>query len=164
MAEEEKKVLAEEEAQEEAPPPKGLKKLFSEFKEFAMRGNVIELAVGVVIASAFTKITNSLVNDIIMPIIGALIKNETFNNLFIPLNGQSYPSLEAARAADAPVIALGSFITVVADFLIMAVALFIIIKIFNKIGRTTKKATQKIIPMVSNLASPHKQEDTDEDA
>ena len=152
MAEEEKKVLAEEEAQEETPPPKGIKKLFGEFKEFAMRGNVIELAVGVVIASAFTKITNSLVNDIIMPIIGALIKNETFSNLFIPLNGQSYPSLEAARAADAPVIALGSFITVVVDFLIMAVALFIIIKIFNKIGRTTKKATEKIIPMVSNLA------------
>lgn len=107
----------------------------SEFKEFAVKGNVIDLAVGFVLGAAFGKIVTSLVNDIIMPPIGMLLGGVNFADMFISLNGQSYESLEAAKAAAAPVIAYGSFINIIIEFLIIALALFFMIKTINRMKR-----------------------------
>ncbi len=107
----------------------------SEFKEFAAKGNVIDLAVGFILGAAFGKIVTSLVNDIIMPPIGMLLGGVNFTDLFVSLDGKSYPSLAAATAAGAPVIAYGSFINVIIEFLIIALALFFIIKAINRLKR-----------------------------
>lgn len=107
----------------------------SEFKEFAAKGNVIDLAVGFILGAAFGKIVTSLVNDVIMPPIGLLMGGVNFTDLFITLNGQSYTSLDAAKAAGAPVIAYGSFINTIIEFLIIALALFFIIKTINRLKR-----------------------------
>lgn len=107
----------------------------SEFKEFAAKGNVIDLAVGFILGAAFGKIVTSLVNDIIMPPIGMLLGGVNFADLFISLDGKSYPSLAAATAAGAPIIAYGSFINVIIEFLIIALALFFIIKAINRLKR-----------------------------
>jgi large conductance mechanosensitive channel len=107
----------------------------SEFKEFAAKGNVIDLAVGFILGAAFGKIVTSLVNDIIMPPIGMLLGGVNFADLFISLDGKSYPSLAAATAAGAPVIAYGSFINVIIEFLIIALALFFMIKAINRLKR-----------------------------
>jgi len=108
----------------------------SEFKEFATKGNVIDLAVAVVIGAAFSKVVTSLVNDIVMPPIGMLLGGVNFNDLFISLNGESYPSLAVAQAAGAPVISYGVFINTIIEFLIVALAIFVVIKAIN---RTKKK-------------------------
>jgi large conductance mechanosensitive channel len=107
----------------------------SEFKEFAVKGNVIDLAVGFVLGAAFGKIVTSLVNDIIMPPIGMLLGGVNFTDLFVSLDGKSYTSLEIAQAAGAPVIAYGSFINVIIEFLIIALALFFVIKAINRLKR-----------------------------
>ena len=99
-----------------------------EFKEFAMRGNVVDLAVGLVIGAAFGTIVTSLVNDVIMPPIGLVMGNVDFADLFINLSGQDYPSLAAARDAGAPVIAYGAFINAVINFVIVAFAIFLVVK------------------------------------
>ena len=109
--------------------------LFQEFKEFAMRGNVVDLAVGLVIGAAFGAIVNSLVADVIMPPIGLLMGNVDFSDLFINLSGQDYPSLAAARAAGAPVIAYGAFINAVINFIIVALAIFVLVKGMNQLRR-----------------------------
>lgn len=109
--------------------------MISEFKEFAAKGNVIDLAVGFILGAAFGKIVTSLVNDIIMPPIGMLLGGVNFADLFISLDGKSYPSLAVATAAGAPVIAYGSFINVIIEFLIIALALFFIIKAINRLKR-----------------------------
>ncbi len=111
--------------------------MLKEFKEFAMRGNVIDLAVGVVIGAAFGKIVASLVADVIMPPIGALTGGVDFSSLFIALNGEAYESLAKAQAAGAPTINYGLFINAIVQFLIIAFALFLIIK---QINRLTKPA------------------------
>ncbi|MDM7913214.1 MAG: large conductance mechanosensitive channel protein MscL, partial [Methanotrichaceae archaeon] len=103
----------------------------SEFKEFAVKGNVIDLAVGFILGAAFGKIVTSLVNDIIMPPIGMLLGGVNFTDLFISLDGKSYASLEIAQAAGAPVIAYGAFVNVIIEFLIIALALFFVIKAIN---------------------------------
>ncbi len=107
----------------------------SEFKEFAVKGNVIDMAVGIVIGVAFGAVVNSLVKDIIMPPIGMLKGGVDFTDLFISLNGQSYPSLAAATAAGAPTINYGLFINTVINFLIVALALFLILKPINKLKK-----------------------------
>ncbi len=107
----------------------------SEFKEFAVKGNVIDLAVGFVLGAAFGKIVTSLVNDVIMPPIGMLLGGVNFADLFVSLDGMSYASLEAAKAAGAPVLAYGSFINTIIEFLIIALALFFIIKSINRLKR-----------------------------
>lgn len=107
--------------------------MFKDFKEFAMRGNVIDLAVGVVIGAAFGKIVSSLVEDIIMPPIGYLTGGIDFSSLFVALNGESYPSLAAAKAAGAATLNYGVFINVLIQFLIIAFALFIIVRQINKL-------------------------------
>ena len=109
--------------------------IFSEFKEFAVKGNVVDLAVGFILGVAFSKIVTSLVNDVIMPPIGMLLGGVNFSDLFITLNGQSYASIVEAKAAGAPVIAYGSFINTIIEFLIVALALFFVIKGINKMKR-----------------------------
>ncbi|MBX7201318.1 MAG: large conductance mechanosensitive channel protein MscL [Rhodospirillaceae bacterium] len=107
--------------------------MFKEFRNFAMRGNVIDLAVGVIIGAAFGKITTSLVNDVLMPPLGLLLGRVDFTELFLPLNGQNYETLAAARTAGAPVIAFGSFINTVIEFLIVAFAVFIMVRQINRL-------------------------------
>jgi large conductance mechanosensitive channel len=116
---------------------------FQEFKEFAMRGNVVDLAVGLVIGAAFGAIVNSLVNDIIMPPIGLVMGNVDFSDLFINLSGQEYTSLAAAREAGAPVIAYGAFINVVINFIIVALAIFIVVKGMNRLRRKQEAAPEE---------------------
>jgi len=112
--------------------------MLKEFKEFAMRGNVLDMAVGIIIGAAFGKIVSSFVNDVIMPPIGLLVGNVDFSNLFINLSGQSYASLAAAKAAGAPVVAIGVFLNSVFDFLIVAFAIFLLIRQVNRMKRQTE--------------------------
>ena len=107
--------------------------LAEDFKKFAMRGNVIDMAVGVIIGGAFGKIVTSVVNDIVMPPVGMLMGNVDFSNLFISLNGKEYATLEAAKKAGAPVLAYGSFMNTVIDFLILAFIIFMMIRQINKL-------------------------------
>jgi large conductance mechanosensitive channel len=109
--------------------------MLQEFKAFAMRGNVVDLAVGVVIGAAFGAIVNSLVNDIIMPPIGGLTGKHNFSDLFVALNGQHYASLVVAKQAGAPIIAYGNFINTVVNFLIVAFAIFLLVKAINRLYR-----------------------------
>jgi large conductance mechanosensitive channel len=112
-------------------------KMLKEFKEFALRGNVIDLAIGVIIGAAFGKIVSSLVNDILMPPIGLILGKVDFTNLFLSLNGQQYASLAAAQAAGAPTLNYGLFINNVIDFVIVAFVIFLLIRQINKL--TVKK-------------------------
>ena len=107
--------------------------MLKEFKEFIMRGNVLDLAIGIIIGAAFGKIVTSFVNDILMPPIGLLLGRVNFNNLFVSLNGQSYPSVDAAKAAGAPTINYGLFIQNIVDFLIVAFVIFLIVKQVNRL-------------------------------
>src|SRR5579872_3184703 len=112
--------------------------MLKEFREFIARGSVIDLAVGVVIGAAFTAIVNSLVNDILMPPLGLIIGGIDFSNFFITLKGGSYPSLDAAKAAGAVTINYGQFVNAVIRFLIVAFAIFVIVKQVNRIYRTKR--------------------------
>jgi large conductance mechanosensitive channel len=109
--------------------------LLTEFREFAVKGNAIDLAVGVVIGGAFGKIVSSLVNDIVMPPIGLLLGNVDFSNLFVNLSQQQYDSLAAAQAAGAPTLNYGRFFNTVIDFLLVAFAIFLVIKQINRLKR-----------------------------
>jgi large conductance mechanosensitive channel len=114
--------------------------MFKEFKEFAMRGNVVDMAVGIVIGAAFGKIVSSFVSDVIMPPIGKLMGGVDFSNLFVSLSGGSYASLDAAKAAGAATLNYGVFINTVIDFLIVAFAIFMIVKAMNKMKRKAEAA------------------------
>lgn len=114
--------------------------MLKEFREFVARGNVVDLAVGLIMGAAFSAIINSLVNDIIMPPIGMLLGGVDFSSLFIPLDGKTYASLKAAQDAGAPVIAWGQFLQVVINFLIISVAMFLLVKAVNRIYRRPKPA------------------------
>ena len=107
--------------------------MFKEFKAFIMRGNVVDLAVGVIIGAAFGAVVTSLVKDIIMPPIGMLLGGVDFTNLFVSLNGQAYKSLADAQAAGAPTINYGLFINTVIDFLIVAFVIFLVVRQANKL-------------------------------
>lgn len=109
--------------------------MFKEFKEFTLRGNVIDLAIGVIIGAAFGKIVTSFVNDILMPPIGLLLDNVDFSNLFINLSGQPYGSLEEAQAAGAATINYGLFINTVLDFIIVAFVIFLLVRQVNRMRR-----------------------------
>ena len=108
------------------------KSWLKEFKEFAMKGNVLDMAIGIIIGAAFGKIVSSLVSDVLMPPIGRLMGNLDFSNLFIALNGKAYESLKAARDAGAPTINYGVFINTVLDFVIVAFVIFLLIKQVNR--------------------------------
>lgn len=116
--------------------------IYSEFKEFAVKGNVMDLAIGVVIGAAFQKIVNSLVNDIIMPPIGALMGAVNFADMFVQLSGEPAASLADAKAAGVPVVAYGAFINVIIEFFIVAVALFAMVKVMNRLRRQQEKKDQ----------------------
>jgi large conductance mechanosensitive channel len=104
-----------------------------EFREFAMKGNVVDMAVGIIIGAAFGKIITSLVNDVIMPPIGLITGSVDFSQLFVNLGDTVYPSLDAAVAAGAPVIKYGLFINNVLDFVIVAAAIFIVVRAMNRL-------------------------------
>lgn len=127
------------------------KSMFGEFKTFAMRGNVVDLAVGVIIGAAFGKIVTSLVNDIVMPPIGKLLGGADFADLYINLdpgktleNGLHPKTLAQAKEASAAVIAYGQFINVVLDFIIVALCVFLLVKFINRLGR--KKNAEESAP------------------
>lgn len=109
--------------------------MWKEFKEFVMHGNLLDMAIGIILGVAFGAIITSLVNDIIMPPIGLLLGSVNFSNLFVSLNGSTYPSLDAAKAAGAPTINYGVFINTLINFLIIAFVLFLIIRAINQMRR-----------------------------
>src|SRR6266702_3827755 len=106
--------------------------LLKEFREFATRGNVMDLAVGVVIGAAFGKIVTSLVNDIIMPPIGMVLGHIDFSNFYVSLSGQRYPTLAEAKANHVVAIAYGNFLNTIIEFVIVAFAVFLLIKWVNR--------------------------------
>jgi large conductance mechanosensitive channel len=106
--------------------------VLKEFKEFAMRGSVLDLAVGVIIGAAFGKVVSSLVDDVIMPPIGRLLGHVDFSNLFINLSDKSYESLAAAKTAGAPTLNYGNFLNTIITFLIVAFAVFLLVRSVNK--------------------------------
>ncbi|KKT25915.1 MAG: Large-conductance mechanosensitive channel [Candidatus Magasanikbacteria bacterium GW2011_GWA2_43_9] len=112
-----------------------MKKFLEEFKSFAMRGNVVDLAIGVVIGGAFGKIVTSLVNDIILPPIGKLLGGVDFTNLFITFGDETYDTLSAAQEAGVATWNYGLFINTILDFIIVALAIFILIKQMNKLKK-----------------------------
>lgn len=112
--------------------------MWKEFKEFAVKGNVIDLAVGVVIGAAFGKIITSLVEDVVMPPLGLLLGKVDFSNLFINLSDVSYATVAEAKAAGAATINYGVFINTLISFLIVALAIFFVIKLINRVRREEK--------------------------
>ncbi len=113
--------------------------MWKEFREFAVKGNMIDMAVGIIIGGAFGKIVSSLVQDVIMPPLGLLMGKVDFGSLFVNLSGKAYPSLAAAKAAGAPTINYGAFINTVIDFVIVAFAIFIVVKQLNRLQALAKK-------------------------
>jgi len=109
--------------------------MFREFREFAMRGNVVDLAVGIIIGAAIGKIVTSLVNDLAMPPIGLLLGRVDFSNLFINLSGQPFASLAEAKAAGAPTINYGVFLNTVIDFVIVSWAIYLLVRFINRLSR-----------------------------
>ncbi len=107
--------------------------MFKEFKEFVMRGNVLDLAIAVIIGAAFGRIVTSMVSDIVMPPIGLLTGKVDFSSLFIDLSGQHHPTLAAAKAAGAATINYGTFLNTIVDFLIVAFVIFLVVKQANKL-------------------------------
>jgi len=120
-----------------------MKKFLSEFKEFAMRGNVIDMAVGVVIGAAFGAITTSLVNDIFMPLLGLITGGINFGGLFVALDMKQYPSIEAAQAAGVGTLNYGNFIQLVINFILVAFCMFLVIKAMNKAKTLTAKPVEE---------------------
>jgi large conductance mechanosensitive channel len=114
--------------------------MFSEFKAFVNQGNAIDLAVGLVVGAAFGKIVNSLVVDVIMPVIGLALGRVDFANMFVSLNGQAYATVAAAREAGAPVLAYGAFINTIVEFLVVAFSIFLVVRQINRM-RGTKATT-----------------------
>ena len=108
-----------------------MKKFFEEFKAFAMRGNVVDMAIGVIIGGAFGKITTSLVNDIFMPLLGLLTGGVNFGGLFYALDGNQYASIEAAAEAGVGTINYGAFVQYIIDFVLVAFCMFLVIKFMN---------------------------------
>ncbi|HSM52120.1 MAG TPA: large conductance mechanosensitive channel protein MscL [Thermoanaerobaculia bacterium] len=109
-----------------------------EFKEFAVKGNVMDLAVGVIIGGAFGKIVDSTIHDLVMPLVGRVVGNVDFSNLFVPLAVApegTEPTLAAVRAAGVPVFAYGSFLTIAVNFLILAWIIFLMVKAMNRLRR-----------------------------
>ncbi len=126
--------------------------MWKEFRDFAVKGNVLDMAIGVIIGAAFGKIVSSLLADVLMPPIGLLMGKVDFSSLFISLNGQAYPSLTAAKAAGAPTINYGVFLNTVLDFAVVAFVIFLVIKQINRLKQReaaappVATATTKVCP------------------
>ena len=123
-------------------------KIVSEFKQFIMRGNVIDMAVGVIIGGAFNSIVSSLVNDVVMPVVTLITGKINFTDLMIPLDGNTYATLKEAQEAGASVIAYGNFIQMVVQFLLTAFVIFMVIKGINKLHKPAPAPapTTKVCP------------------
>ena len=117
--------------------------MLKEFKEFAMRGSVMDLAVGVIIGAAFGKIVASLVNDLVMPIFGFLLGRVEFSNLFINLSGIDYSTLAEAQAAGAATINYGNFLNAIVEFLIISFAIFLTVKQINRLRKPAVSTTKE---------------------
>lgn len=115
-------------------------KILDEFKHFIARGNVFDLAVGIIVGAAFTGIVNSLVSDLFMPAFGMITSNINFTDLFYPLDGNQYDSLKAAKDAGAPVLAYGNFVNNIINFLIVSFVVFLLVKQVNKLKKTPPPA------------------------
>jgi large conductance mechanosensitive channel len=127
--------------------------MWKEFKTFIMRGNVLDLAIGIIIGGAFGKIISSFVNDIIMPPIGLLLGKVNFSDLFVDLSGGGYKSLAAAQEAGAPTLNYGLFINNIIDFLIVAFVIFLVVKQINKLQAMGKKEEAPAAPTTKEC--PH---------
>jgi large conductance mechanosensitive channel len=114
--------------------------MLKEFKAFAMRGNVMDMAIGIIIGAAFGKIVSSFVNDVLMPPIGMLLGNTDFTNLFVTLKGETFATLEAAKEAGAVTMNYGLFLNTIIDFVIIAFAIFIVVKQINKMKKKPEPA------------------------
>lgn len=133
-----------------------MKKIMNEFKEFIMRGNVIDLAVGVIIGGAFQAIVNSVVKDLVTPLIGLLTKGMDFTNKFIVLGAeQEFATLADAQAAGVATLNYGSFITAVINFLVMAVVIFFLVKGINKIASMGKKKVEEVPAAPTTKVCPY---------
>ena len=126
--------------------------MVKEFKEFIMRGNVMDMAVGVIVGGAFGAIVNSLVNDVIMPVISLATGKVDFSNLFVSLDGTKYATLAEAQEAGGSVFAYGNFIQAVIEFLIIALCIFLMVKCVNKLRKPEPEAapTTKVCPFCKN--------------
>lgn len=120
--------------------------MLNEFKEFAMRGNVVDMAVGIVIGAAFTSIVTSFVGDIMMPVIGLFTGGVDFSNVFITLKGGSFDTLQAAQEAGAVTLNVGLFINAVISFVIVAFALFVLVKSMNRMKRQQEEKPEEAPP------------------
>jgi large conductance mechanosensitive channel len=127
-----------------------LKDMLTRFKDFAVRGNVVDMAVGIVIGASFGKIATSLVNDVIMPPIGLLLGRVDFNSLFIALDGKPYPSLAAAKTAGAATVNYGTFVNNILDFLIVALAMFFIVQWYESMMKRLQKPAAPEPPKTRN--------------
>jgi len=125
--------------------------MLKEFRQFAMRGNVIDLAVGVIIGAAFGKIVTSFVNDLLMPPIGLLVGNVDFSGLFVALNGGTYSNLAEAQAAGAPTLNYGIFINSLIDFVIVAFVIFLLIRTINRMQKPADPTTKDCPHCVSTI-------------
>ncbi|MGZ9035136.1 MAG: large conductance mechanosensitive channel protein MscL, partial [Rhodospirillales bacterium] len=123
--------------------------IHKEFREFAVKGNAVDLAVGIILGAAFSKIVSSLVEDVIMSPIGYILGGVDFSGLFITLTGQDFPSLQAAKDAGAPVIGYGTFVNTVINFLIVAFAVFLLVKWINRLRRIVgmEEAQAEALPL-----------------
>jgi len=119
--------------------------MLKEFKEFALKGNMVDLAIGVIIGAAFGGLVNSIVKDIITPIIGLITGGIDFSNMYVQLSGQPQPTLNAAREAGAT-IAYGNFLTLLINFLIVAWVLFLVVKLMNSLKRQQEEAPAPELP------------------
>jgi large conductance mechanosensitive channel len=128
--------------------------VLKEFKNFAMRGNVVDLAVGVIIGAAFGKIVSSLVEDVIMPPLGQLLKHVNFSELFISLDSKTYATLQAAKAAGASTLNYGIFLNSVINFLIVAFCVFLVVKQVNRFAAAPAPAPQPTTKDCPQCAMP----------
>ena len=126
--------------------------MLKEFKEFAMRGNVVDMAVGIIIGAAFGKIVSSFVSDILMPPIGVLVGKVDFANLFLNLSGKSYESLASAKAAGAATLNYGMFLNTMVDFVIVAFAIFLLIHQVNRLKAKPELTTKECPYCLSKIA------------
>jgi large conductance mechanosensitive channel len=116
--------------------------LTKEFKEFALKGNAVDLAIGVIIGAAFGKVVTSIVDDLLMPVLGVLVGNHDFSDYFITLRGGHYESLAAAKAAGAATLNYGMFVNTLFNFLIIALAIFLVVR---QINRMTRKPAEAVV-------------------
>ena len=123
----------------------------AEFRAFIMRGNVVDLAVGIIIGAAFTGVVGSLVKDVFNPVLGILTGGIDFSNVFVALNGQSYPTLEEAKKAGAPTVNIGLFLNAIIQFVIVSFAVFWVVKALTRLKAREEKAAPPPAPPKSEV-------------